>query len=281
MEQALGTVLLERGRRGIGLTPAGRSVAHHARAVLAQVERMRGDLAEHAQGLRGRVRLLSNTAALTELLPDALAPWLAANPGVDTRGPAPRLSGRCGRVLRTPESLRTGYHSGLETFPFREDRLVLVVARGHALASRRPIAFRDVIDTEFVGLAGNSALQQHLGWQAAQAGRPLRLRVRVQGLDTVCRLVGRGVGVGIVPETAARRCRRATGHRGGAPDRSLGAPSPHPLRAAARGPADPRETARGAPRRKSAARVNLLRPSARRRVAPGMPNGGRRRGFEA
>lgn len=109
MEQALGTVLLERGRRGIGLTPAGRSVAHHARAVLAQVERMRGDLAEHAQGLRGRVRLLSNTAALTELLPDALAPWLAANPGVDTRGPAPRLSGRCGRVLRTPELLRTGW----------------------------------------------------------------------------------------------------------------------------------------------------------------------------
>ena len=35
MEEALGAALLERGRRGVGLTPAGHSVAHHARAVLA------------------------------------------------------------------------------------------------------------------------------------------------------------------------------------------------------------------------------------------------------
>lgn len=215
MEETLGAALLERGRRGVGLTPAGHSVVHHARAVLAQLERMRGDLAEHARGLRGRVRLLSNTVALSELLPDTLAPWLAANPGVDL-DLEERPSGEVARAVRegaADAGIVADWLdlSGLETFPFREDRLVLVVARGHALAGRRQVAFRDVLDEEFVGLAGSSALQQHLGWQAAQAGRSLKLRVRLQGLDTVCRLVGRGVGVGVVPETAARRCRRAAG----------------------------------------------------------------------
>lgn len=215
MEEALGAALLERGRRGVGLTPAGHSVAHHARAVLAQVERMRGDLAEHARGLRGRVRLLSNTAALSEALPDALAPWLAANPGVDL-DLQERPSGEVVRAVRegaADAGIAADWLdlSGLQTFAFRDDRLVLVVARGHALAGRRRVAFRDVLDEGFVGLSEGSALQRHLGWQAAQAGRALKLRVRVQGVDAVCRLVGCGVGAGVVPETAARRCRRVAG----------------------------------------------------------------------
>jgi DNA-binding transcriptional LysR family regulator len=37
----------------------------------------------------------------------------------------------------------------------------------------------------------------------------MRLRVRVSGFDAVCRMVEAGVGIGIVPEVAARRCRRS------------------------------------------------------------------------
>ena len=37
----------------------------------------------------------------------------------------------------------------------------------------------------------------------------MRLRVRVSGFDAICRMVEAGVGIGIVPEVAARRCRRS------------------------------------------------------------------------
>jgi DNA-binding transcriptional LysR family regulator len=37
----------------------------------------------------------------------------------------------------------------------------------------------------------------------------MRVRVRVSGFDAVCRMVEAGVGIGIVPEVAARRCRRS------------------------------------------------------------------------
>lgn len=83
MEAALGVPLLTRNRRGVETTAAGRTLVHHARVVLQQMERMRGELGEYARGLKGHVRLLSNTAAMTEFLPETLSAFLAQHPEVD------------------------------------------------------------------------------------------------------------------------------------------------------------------------------------------------------
>jgi molybdate transport repressor ModE-like protein len=72
MEAVFGLPLLERERRGIRPTPAGRALADHARLILRQVEQMRGDLGGFSKGIKGQIRLLSNTAALTGLLPEVL-----------------------------------------------------------------------------------------------------------------------------------------------------------------------------------------------------------------
>ncbi len=101
----------------------------------------------------------------------------------------------------------------LETRRLRPDRLVLVVAEGHPLAERAAVALREVLDEPFVGLSHSRSLQTYLAGHAARAGRPFKLRVRLGGLDAVCRMVARGVGVAIVPrgrgapprETAAIR----------------------------------------------------------------------------
>ena len=96
----------------------------------------------------------------------------------------------------------------LETYPFRRDRFVLVVARDHPLAKRSKIGFAQVLDRDFVGLDRASALQRFLADKAARIGRPLRLRVQLRSFDAVCRLVECNVGVGIVPETTAARTAR-------------------------------------------------------------------------
>ena len=83
MEDQAGVPLLEQGRRGVEPTPAGRTLLRHARLVTGQMERMRGETGEYARGLRGRGRLLANTAAAAELLPELLADFLRANPNVD------------------------------------------------------------------------------------------------------------------------------------------------------------------------------------------------------
>jgi DNA-binding transcriptional LysR family regulator len=83
MEDGLGVPLLERLRGGVKPTKAGLAVAHHARLVLQQIERMHGEIDDYAGGMAGKVRLLSNTAAITDYLPQALADFLNSHPAID------------------------------------------------------------------------------------------------------------------------------------------------------------------------------------------------------
>ena len=53
MEKMLDVPLLQRGRRGVRLTDAGRSLLDHARIVLQQVDTMRGELSAYSRGLKG------------------------------------------------------------------------------------------------------------------------------------------------------------------------------------------------------------------------------------
>lgn len=212
LEKSLGASLLTRTRLGVTPTAAGRTLLQHARAMLAQAERLREDLGSFAGGLAGQIRVLSNTNALTEFLPEALGAFLAKHPQVSV-DLEERLSdeivgliaegvGDIGIVAGTVD---TGL---LETYPFRSDRFVLVVPTGHPLAKRDSLSFADVLGHDFVGLDRASALQRFLTDKAGRSGKPLRLRVQLRSFDAVCRMVEAGVGLGIVPQTTAQRAAR-------------------------------------------------------------------------
>jgi molybdate transport repressor ModE-like protein len=209
MEDVLGAPLLTRTRQGVTPTQAGRTLLQHARAILRQAERLHEDLGAYGGGLAGQIRLLSNTNALTEFLPEALSSFLAEHPTISV-DLEERLSDEIvGLIAEGVADLGvvagTVDAGGLETYPFRSDRFVLVVAQDHPLSKRAKIAFEDVLDQDFVGLDRASAIQRFLAAKALRVGRPLRLRVQLRSFDAVCRLVECKVGIGIVPETTARR----------------------------------------------------------------------------
>ncbi|WP_077964957.1 LysR family transcriptional regulator [Ensifer adhaerens] len=211
--EAIGKVrLLERGRRGVRPTPAGEALAHHARLILRQMSHMRGELSEHASGLRATVRLAANTAALTEFLPQRLGTWMATHPRINVELKE-RQSIEVARALAADlveigilsDAVNTG---GLYLRPFAIDRLVVVIPRDHALAASKRLAFADILDQDFVGLA-DGALQGHIDAQAARLGLRLKMRSRMRTFEGICHMVSAGVGLGIMPETAARRCGRS------------------------------------------------------------------------
>lgn len=208
LEEGFGAELLTRGRQGVAPTQAGRTLLQHARAILEQSERLQEDLGVYAGGHAGQVRVLSNTNSLTEFLPEALGSFLAAHPNISV-DIEERLSdeivgliaegvGDIGIVAGTVDA------GGLTTYPFRSDKFVLVVARGHELARRAKISFAETLDYNFVGIDRASAIQRFLANKAAAAGRTLRLRVQLRSFDAVCRMVENHVGVGVVPLTTAR-----------------------------------------------------------------------------
>jgi DNA-binding transcriptional LysR family regulator len=212
MEDALGVKLLTRGRQGVTPTPAGRTLLQHARAILRESERLHEDLGAYGGGLAGQIRVLSNTNALTEFLPEALGTFLAAHPNVSV-DLEERLSDEIVGLL-AEEVADLGIVAGtvdtgaLETYPFRRDRFVLAVGKSDPLARRPKVSFAEVLDQDFVGLDRSSALQRFLAGKAVRIGRPLRLRVQLRSFDAVCRMVECKVGIGIVPETTARRVAR-------------------------------------------------------------------------
>jgi DNA-binding transcriptional LysR family regulator len=180
MELAFGTELLIRGRAGVTPTPAGRTLLQHARGILAQTERLQEDLTPFARGLAGQVRVLSNTNALTEFLPETLSSFLMAYPDISV-DLEERLSDEIVGLIAEGNAdigivAGTVDYGGLNTFPFRSDRFVLVVAKNHPLASRSRIAFSEVLDYDMVGLDRASAIQRFLADKANRIGRPLRVQ---------------------------------------------------------------------------------------------------------
>ncbi len=174
---------------------------------------MREDLGAYAGGHGAQLRILSNTNALTEFLPEALSAYLASNPKISVDleerlsdeivGLVAEGAAEIGIVAGTVDT------GSLETYPFRSDQFVVVVARDHRFATLPAVGFADVLDEDFVGLDRASALQRFLAGRAARLGRTIRLRVQLRSFDAVCRLVESGVGIGIVPETTARRAVRS------------------------------------------------------------------------
>jgi DNA-binding transcriptional LysR family regulator len=209
LEDHFGTRLFHRNSQGVTLTPSGEAFLRHARLVLRQIDHLRGDIHEYARGIKGQVRMLANTTAMTEFMPAVLSRFLASHPDV-TVELRERLSylvikavsegsADIGIVAGKPAS------SELEYIPYREDRLVLVTPFEHPLSELREVAFSDTLAFEYVGLSEWSAIHAFLIQAADKLGYPFRFRVEVGSFEAVCRMIEAGVGIGVVPELVAKR----------------------------------------------------------------------------
>lgn len=209
LEEQAGQQLFYRMARGVRLTPPGEAFLHHAQGVLRQVHQLQSDMQEYEGGLRGHVRLLANTTAVTDFLPDILSPFLAANPRVNVelqerpnadiaRGV---LDGRAdlGIVAGEVDTL------GLQSIHFSTDCLVLVVPGRHPFAGRESISFGDALDENFVGMHQSSTLQVFIDQVTERLGKALKLRIQVNSFDVLCRMIAAGVGIGVAPESVVKR----------------------------------------------------------------------------
>lgn len=209
LEESIGAKLLYRTSQGVTLTAPGQAFVHHARQVLSQIEHLRGDLQEYTTGVKGHLRIFANTTALGEFLPPILKSYLLSHPDVniDLRE---RLSPDIVRAVSEGQtdigivagSVRT---ESLEVIPFRRDRLVLVLPSGHPLACRAAVDFSETLDYHHVGLSETSAIHVFLHRVCEGINRNMRLRIQVSNFEAACRMIEANVGIGVLPESAARR----------------------------------------------------------------------------
>lgn len=203
LEAAFGFKLVERGRRGVRPTPAGEALAHHARMLVQSIERMSLEMTEYGQGIRGHVRVRASASSLAAGLPRHLQAFMRSHPHVrlETEELAtPRVfrdiaEGRAD-VGVAPDIVR---HDGLQVFPYDRYDLCVVVPRTHPLAKHASVRYAQTLRYEQIEPDYGTAVSMLLDGAAAQSSTPKRVWVRVSGFESVVRMVGAGMGIGIAP----------------------------------------------------------------------------------
>lgn len=215
LEEGNGIVLLQRQARGVVPTAAGEVLAAHARLVFDQVQRLERDLLHAQAHTARRTVLLANSSALARPLADAL-------PGADEAADTQPILVRESSSEATVQALRCGTADvgivsdavetrGLVATQLGPDPLVLVVARTHALAARPRIAFREALALPWVAWGEQSALSAHLQMRAIALGAPIAPRITYPAIGGVLGLVGRGLGVTVLPRAVLHGEAAATG----------------------------------------------------------------------
>ncbi len=219
LEDRLGVRLFYRSRHGVSLTPAGEALLLGARALLEQARALDSEMADYAGGLKGQVRVLANTSAVTQFLPSDLAAYARSAPDV-------RIDLEEAWSFEVVAAVQTDRADlgvivegtdapGLDLLPYRTDRLALmapseVFAEAGAFEDA-PVAFARFLKHDFVGLLEATAITRRMQAEAAAEEQPFRLRIQVRSFEGVFRMVEAGFGLGVLPETAARRFAAGSG----------------------------------------------------------------------
>lgn len=205
LEDTVGAKLLTRKRRGVEPTEAGETLLEHARAILASSQRIERDMSAYASGVKGQVRILATASILAESLAEDIAAFLQAAPHRNIRvDMEERVSQDVVREVKGGiASLgicwdAADFH-GLDTRPYRGDRLAVVTAPDHPLAERDAVWFDEALDYEHVNMPAASAVLRMLQTAANQSGKSLRHRVTVSNFDSAFRVVLAGLAISVAP----------------------------------------------------------------------------------
>lgn len=209
LESRFGMRLLYRENKGVMLSPAGETLLAHAQQFMQQLERLKSDMQQYNNGIKGHIRIFANTTAVTEFMPQVLGAFLTAHPQVNV-ALEERLNHDIVRGVQEGTAdvgVAAGpvQGQGVEIVNFSTDRLVLATSLNHPLAQAGSVSFAETLDYAHVGLHEGSTLQHFLNRVVSDSGEHLNLRIQVRGFDAMCRMVESNVGIGILPQSAGLR----------------------------------------------------------------------------
>lgn len=208
LEDALKTPLLSRTNKGVVPTEAGTTLLQLARGVLHELDNISLQIREYSSGVRGHVRLSANISSINQFLPTEIRSFMDAHPQVHVHLDANISETIMKAVAESAADVGIvtmgSYRQDLEYFPYHSDRLIVITPKEHPLAHRKSVSFQETLDFDYVGLPIGSTLQNQIVRAARDLERVAKLRIQVNSFDALCLMVEAGLGIGIVPQGAAK-----------------------------------------------------------------------------
>lgn len=216
LEAALGAVLVERGRLGAVLTPAGEEAAERAARAISEVEEMVRMVQAAGEPLSGVFRLGAIPTIAPFLLPRVL-------PLLKKRFPKLRLQMREDLTARLVEQLRARtldaalialpYEAhGVATAPIADDEFLFLCPEDHPLAKRNDLAPEHLKSEDVLLLEDGHCLRDHALAACRLPSGKRSTDVGATSLHTLVQMVGGGMGVTLLPKIAAEAGAAAGAH---------------------------------------------------------------------
>jgi DNA-binding transcriptional LysR family regulator len=208
LEQELKTPLIVRRPHGIEPTAAGVTMMNYARDVLRLGDKLKVSLDEHRLGIRGYVRVSASSSVLVQRLAKDLSQFVRQNPEIkldlEERPSEATISAVLNKESDIGIIVRGSQVEGLKIIDYSGDSLAIALPNDHYLARRRQLRFADILDEDVVALESGTATYNLLSSRAIELGRPMKVRVQVRSFEVMCLMINQGLGIGILPELAAR-----------------------------------------------------------------------------
>ncbi len=216
LEADAGVPLFHRHARGVTPTAAGDALARHAERLFDVVDGMAAELSFFSDGARGDVRIHAHSSAVVQYLPREIASFAALYPDVrvvlrEEISPNIITALTDGAADIGIFADNMGKLPGLTLLPYRQDRLAVVLSRGHALAGRPEIGFSALSDHDFISPESGSSLRVLLEAAARDMGCTLRFRIEIKTFEAAIRMADAGLGVAVMPLGIAVKLAAGTG----------------------------------------------------------------------
>ena len=201
LEAQVGMPLFERDGRGVSLTEAGISVAHHARRVGQLLEDIREDLRQFKDVEQGLLRIAVVSTA-NYFIPEDIAMFRAAHPGVDINL---RVANRDEilEILAANETdlAITGQppdDADLVARPFKDNELVVIAPPDHPLAGRDDIGPSDLAQFSFVVREQGSGTRRVMERAFLEHGLECKPACVLSSNEAVKQAVQAGLGLAVI-----------------------------------------------------------------------------------
>ncbi|MFH8489023.1 LysR family transcriptional regulator [Streptomyces longisporoflavus] len=213
LEQETGHRLVERGARGVRLTPAGEILLAHTNAVLAQLERAEAELAAYSSGAAGTVTVASFATGIALVVGPALARLASRAPGIRVRVQDAEGDASLPMVLdrQVDVAVAVEYRGApgaddprLTRVPLYAEPFDAVLPETHRLADLERVPLAELAKDAWIGpFAGNPCHDVVILACEAAGFQPL-LEHWSDDFRAVVALASAGAGVALVPRSALR-----------------------------------------------------------------------------
>ena len=210
LEQTLGFELLKRNQRDVHLTPAGRLYAETVRQILIQLEAAEAAAAQTAQKITGRLTVAFVPSMLFRNLGVTLKQFHDAYPDIELElremNTGKQVEGLLTRGIDVGFVHSVDLPEPIAETVLETERLMCCVPRDHRLAGRGRVRLADLAGERVLLFSREFAPQFHdkIVDLLAEAGNRPYSSYHIQHWFTVVALVGRGMGVSLVPQSLSR-----------------------------------------------------------------------------